>query len=339
MGNCNSDESRDKGESAGQFAEGGGMIKLNVQRAPRDPVVENSPSETQAKRVEKLPDLSPEVSEILRQLGPIDEKLEEAKKKSQELIVLGPFEYPPEENHPDSTGVYRGQYNKGKREGFGKMVWTDGAYYEGMWKDDKAQGFGRLVLASKDYYEGEWKNNKADGLGKYCHADGATYTGLWKEDKQDGPGGKETWPDGSEFVGDYVNSKKTGKGHFKWADKSEYQGDLLDNNLEGFGEYRWSNGQVYSGEWRNNQMHGKGKFTWPDRRVYYGQFVNDKKHGQGKFTWPGPDPEKPERTYEGSWVDGRQEGRGYFTDPTQTRRLGVWRNGVVTWEDEKKTQK
>lgn len=39
------------------------------------------------------------------------------------------------------------------------------------------------------------------------HVNGAKYEGQWKSDMQHGKG-KETWNDGSEYVGDYKHGKK-----------------------------------------------------------------------------------------------------------------------------------
>ena len=43
--------------------------------------------------------------------------------------------------------------------------------------------------------------------------DGALYSGYWKEDKQNGKG-RETWPDGAMYEGDYIIGKKHGQGSF-----------------------------------------------------------------------------------------------------------------------------
>lgn len=42
--------------------------------------------------------------------------------------------------------------------------------------------------------------------------------------------GKETWPDGSYFIGRFKNGVKDGKGAFTWSDNAKYIGDF-ENNL------------------------------------------------------------------------------------------------------------
>ena len=45
----------------------------------------------------------------------------------------------------------------------------------------------------------------------FTHIDGTSYAGGWKEDMQNGKG-KEIWPDGAMYEGDYVMGKKHGQG-------------------------------------------------------------------------------------------------------------------------------
>jgi hypothetical protein len=52
------------------------------------------------------------------------------------------------------------------------------------------------------------------------------------KDKQNGKG-RETWPDGAMYEGDYLMGKKHGHGTFIWSDGSYYQGAFINNNIEG----------------------------------------------------------------------------------------------------------
>ena len=56
--------------------------------------------------------------------------------------------------------------------------------------------------------------------------------GEWFEDKQHGKG-KENWPDGSYYEGEYKDGVKSGKGTFSWADGSTYTGDFFENDIQG----------------------------------------------------------------------------------------------------------
>ena len=52
-------------------------------------------------------------------------------------------------------------------------------------------------------------DDKTHGYGTYKHANGSIYEGLWQHDMQHG-NGNETWPDGSNYIGEFVNGKKEG---------------------------------------------------------------------------------------------------------------------------------
>lgn len=65
----------------------------------------------------------------------------------------------------DNLGTYEGEWQRGKKEGFGKFKFRDGSVYEGQFKKDKASGQGKLEFAHGDTYDGEWQANMANGYG------------------------------------------------------------------------------------------------------------------------------------------------------------------------------
>ena len=76
----------------------------------------------------------------------------------------------------------------------------------------------------------------------------AKFEGQWVAgtDVREGVG-KQIWPDGSMYAGEYKNGMKQGKGKFIWADQSSYKGEFKENDLHGLGEYIWADGRVYNG--------------------------------------------------------------------------------------------
>ena len=58
----------------------------------------------------------------------------------------------------------------------------------------------------------------------------------WKDDDKHGQG-TLTWADGDQYVGDFVNGKRTGQG-----------------------TYTDVNGNQYIGEWKDGMKHGQGTF-------------------------------------------------------------------------------
>ncbi len=72
--------------------------------------------------------------------------------------------------------------------------------------------------------------------------------------------GKYTYPDGSVFVGTYINDSREGKGNFTWVNGAYFSGNYINDKRNGYGEYESAGGTVYKGEWKDNLRHGKGTF-------------------------------------------------------------------------------
>lgn len=78
--------------------------------------------------------------------------------------------------------------------------------YYGEYKDGKKDGFGKLI-ASEGVYEGEFKDGKKHGKGKMTYTDGGTYEGEWKDDLWNGKG-KQTSADGRHAIeGEFKDSR------------------------------------------------------------------------------------------------------------------------------------
>ena len=52
---------------------------------------------------------------------------------------------------------YKGEFKKGKREGYGECYYKNGEYYQGEWINDKRHGKGRLYYKNEKY-EGNFIN-------------------------------------------------------------------------------------------------------------------------------------------------------------------------------------
>ena len=59
-----------------------------------------------------------------------------------------------------SGEYYEGDFEKGKRNGYGTNVWTDGWKHTGYWKDNLRNGKGKETTDKGKVYEGEWINDK-----------------------------------------------------------------------------------------------------------------------------------------------------------------------------------
>ena len=167
--------------------------------------------------------------------------------------------------------IYQGSLLKGKKDGFGTMIYAtprrllltqatgktyaNGDVYEGNWKDDKKDGKGKMTYANGkkittvntnkqieityamgDVYDGEWVDNKKQGKGRMTYANGDVYDGEWVDDKKHGKGNM-TFKNGKRFIID--DSKK-----------STFYKQNTGNPDD-----------IYDGDWKDDKMNGKGKFT------------------------------------------------------------------------------
>jgi len=65
---------------------------------------------------------------------------------------------------PDSKAqcLFEGTFNQDRREGFGRVFWTDGSYYIGEWQNDQRNGKGELRHSNGKLEKGKWANNKLE---------------------------------------------------------------------------------------------------------------------------------------------------------------------------------
>lgn len=63
-----------------------------------------------------------------------------------------------------------------------------------------------------------------------------------------------------------------------WPDGVEYVGQFVDNRREGHGKITWVDGRwrSYDGEWKDGMQRGKGAYTDQKGKVYNGTWVQDK---------------------------------------------------------------
>lgn len=128
-------------------------------------------------------------------------------------------------------GNFEGEYFKGKKQGKGKLTFTDGAIYEGEFKYDMIKGAGILTSeGEKTTYIGHWNNN-------IYHVNGNLTIG--------GP-----YP--HEFVGVFKNGAKNGKGTMTWSDGSSLTVTWLDGKKNGLATYIETDGLVKLIEFNND---------------------------------------------------------------------------------------
>ena len=94
-------------------------------------------------------------------------------------------------NGNKSIGYYNGSWNYNERSGLREMYnETEGSIYNGLWEEDKKNGKGKLNYSNGDYYIGGFKNDKFDGKGegKIHYPNGDLYEGEFIDGKRHGQG-------------------------------------------------------------------------------------------------------------------------------------------------------
>ena len=158
------------------------------------------------------------------------------------------------------------------------------------------------------------------GQGTATYPDGTQYVGQFKNGKWHGQG-TYTFPDGTQYVGEFKEGKLDGQGTHTFPDGSQYVGQFKNGKWHGQGTATYHNGHRYVGEFKEGKLDGQGTYTFPDGEQYVGQYKNGQRHGQGTYTIP--DGEK----YVGEWKNDKPHGQGTATYPDGAKYVGAWKNG------------
>ena len=217
------------------------------------------------------------------------------------------------------VGTYLGAWLDNKREGYGRMVYKNGAMYEGPWRANRREGKGTLTYADGSEYEGDWEHDQRNGHGNMKYQTGNVYNGQWKNGKKEGKGIFIT-QGGNVYDGEWMNDHFHGEGKYTWDYGDEYEGNFENGALCGYGEMKYANGNVYKGEWQGNQRHGKGLFIQNNGDEYDGEWENDRQHGRGKFT-----SKNQKRRYEGVWEKGEMSGETVMVEVDGNRPEEEWK--------------
>ena len=120
----------------------------------------------------------------------------------------------------EDGSTYKGQFKKGRRYGFGEIVYANGQMYEGYWDNDKRNGLGRFFMLNGNVYDGMWANDLWHGPGKLYFSKNEYYEGSFEYGKRSGLG-RHNFADGSYFEGRWVEDKRDGEGTYFNANTGE----------------------------------------------------------------------------------------------------------------------
>ena len=66
------------------------------------------------------------------------------------------------------------------------------------------------------------------------------------------------WPDGNEYIGEYNDNIREGKGVFKWQNGVMFKGNFLNGKPDGIGEMKYKN-KIIEVAYKNGSCLGEYK--------------------------------------------------------------------------------
>ena len=107
--------------------------------------------------------------------------------KYKDVLYIGDFR----DNIREGKGVlinkkfrYKGQFNMGKIDGYGKIVFLENkediGEYEGFFKENNIEGKGTMRWRNGNIYQGDMKNGKMNGFGKFIPYQGIPIEGVFR---------------------------------------------------------------------------------------------------------------------------------------------------------------
>lgn len=149
---------------------------------------------------------------------------------------------------------YIGEWVNGERTGLGAYYWSWGAAYYGYFRNGALEG--------KGYYFDSLKTGKNDlsgyfESGKLITAQSIITNGCVLGNCTNGVGHYIWEGTGDAYMGEWVNSNRTGFGVYEWKDGPTYVGEFLNGKLDGFGDYIPKTGEIQSGWWIDGEFYGE----------------------------------------------------------------------------------
>ena len=95
------------------------------------------------------------------------------------------------------------------------------------------------------------------------------------------------WENGTEYIGEFVDSALCGKGKISNIQNEKYDGLFDNNEFNGKGTYYYSNGDIFEGNFEYGVKRGKGIYRRNDNVIFEGNWNDDLPNGNGEITYLG----------------------------------------------------
>ncbi|KAI9222889.1 hypothetical protein BC828DRAFT_364761 [Blastocladiella britannica] len=137
----------------------------------------------------------------------------------------------------------------------------------------------------------------------------------------------EAPPSIGTYEGDRAaTGERHGKGRNTFPNGDVYEGEYHAGLRHGTGSYTWKRPKArYVGSYAENLRHGQGAMVYPDGSRYKGQWVKGKREGTGSYVYVNGD------VYVGAWKEDLKDGEGiYVFAETGSKIKGHWQNNFLT---------
>lgn len=178
-------------------------------------------------------------------------------------------------------------------------------------------GYNEIRYDNGAIYKGNFHNEMRTGFGKQSWPDGSNYSGHFLDDRIEG-NGSLVYPNQDVYTGEWKNNMANGLGEFKSNTGAYYKGNWIDDNMFGQGQETNENGDTYEGNYENGKKSGYGVYNWIDGSFYKGHWKNNKFNGSGNMQW------SDGRNYQGTWMNNKMHGKGMFIWPDKSKYEGEY---------------
>ncbi|HNZ53967.1 MAG TPA: hypothetical protein PKN76_07500 [bacterium] len=194
-----------------------------------------------------------------------------------------------------SKDSYIGNLEKGVRDGYGVINYSDESKYEGHWKNNKKHGTGVFTYENGAKYEGNFENDKKNGVGKFFWPNGDIFEGAFKDDNF--LEGKMSFKNGTICSGKFSGEAlMDGEGKCTTIDGDTTEGIFKDGKLNGIGKITLFQGLfIMEGNFKNDEMDGEArliiadigelKAVWKNGNIVNPIDKNDFKENLSKIEW------------------------------------------------------
>ena len=256
----------------------------------------------EAAALEEASQASKKSSKSIKSKGKVGSALEEANDsvidENEHLDIIDEPEF-----------IYDGLWEEGLYHGEGTLHYANNSVYVGSFQNGLRHGKGSLkpriegleqgsavnnksLDDDNDFtYDGDWIEDHVSGNGIISnmsiqtHYGSAVASNSRCRDTQDGlyngpvrngiPWGKKghcRFANGCEYLGEWINGKRSGYGKLIFPNCDEYEGKFVGNVRTGYGVLKCKDGCLYQGDWKDNQYHGQGTFMSSSGKVIEGIF-------------------------------------------------------------------